>query len=194
MDSAADEDPARETSLLRIDEWDAWRPDILSDPAPYVPQDEAPGEVRVDQTSLFGQADAHVRAVHEAMLGIPLSKTMISCAEISLLLYDKTIPDSKNELLVRNLLTVLCLDKYRAHFQDYVYSYDRGRTQSSPYVDMEFATISPRAAGGFFHIAHNRNTRPPGARSNISTLLREILSGNHVADRHAAFSEKIPVA
>ena len=117
-----------------------------------------------DQTSLFGQADARVRAAHEATQDIPLSKTMISCAEISLLLCDRPIADAPNELLGRKLFNVLSLDKYRAHFQEYVYSYDHGawsRIQSTPYVDLEFATISPRAAEGFFNTVQNMNPRPP---------------------------------
>ena len=66
-----------------------------------------------------------------------------------------------------------------------------GRAQSIPYVAMEFATVSLRAEEGCFHIARNRNLRPPGARSNIATLLRGILRGNSFADLHAALSENI---
>ena len=164
LGSTVEEGAGRETSPLRIEELDAWRPDILRNLSPYVLQDDAPDEVRADQTSLFGQAEAHVLAVHAAMQGVPLSKTMISCDEIAILLYDKTITVAKNELLVSKLFTVLFVDKYRAHFQEYVYSYDHGawsRIQSTPYVDLEFATISPRAAEGFFNTVQNMNPRPP---------------------------------
>ena len=195
--SAIDEGPGRRTCALRLDEWDAWRPDVMRNLSPYVLQDDAADEVRADQTSLFGQAEAHVRAVHVAMQGVPLSKTMISCAEIAMLPYDKTITDAKNELLVSKISTVLFIDKYRTHFHEYVYSYDHGawsRTQSIPYVDLEFATISIRAAEGFFHTVHNRSPRPPCSVSDIAILLRTILSGKTVAELHAAHSGKIPGA
>ena len=85
------------------------------------------------------------------MGGIPLSRTHLACAQIALLLYDKTHNEAKNELLVRKLFAAISNDKYRAHFQENGYAYGHGswsRITSMPYVDLEFATTSPRATEG----------------------------------------------
>ena len=149
----------------------------------YYAEDTDPDEIQTDPHTLVEQVDAHIASVLGYIPGIREDKAKTACAQVALLLYDKSYNESKNELLVCKLFAVLFRGEYRSHYDD-TYAYMRGswnRVTALPYSALEFATNSIRAAEGVFRILHSEYPHPRRSISAIAERMRDILENQSVS-------------
>ena len=143
----------------------------------YYAEDTDPDAIQTDPHTPVEQVDAHIASVSEYIPGIREDKAKTACAQVALLLYDKSYSESKNELLACKLFSVLFRGEYRSRYDD-TYAYMRGawgRSTTLPYAALEFATNSIRAAEGVFRILHIEYPHPRRSISVIVERMRDIL-------------------
>ena len=69
----------------------------------YYSEDPDPDEIQTDPHTLVEQVDAHIASVREYTPGIREDKAKTACAQVALLLYDKSYNGSKNEHLAQSI-------------------------------------------------------------------------------------------
>ena len=90
--------------------------DLLRSLSEYYAEDEATGEKHEDPRSLLGEVDLQMQEIQGA-LPVGICREQLGCALTAILLFDKSIIVSMNELLVCKLFTMIFRGKYRAHYE-----------------------------------------------------------------------------
>ena len=159
----------------------------------YLP-DIDPGEERCDPATLLDSVAHHIRRVDETTSRSTLDRYQYACAKTVLLLYNHSSSECRNELLICKLLAVLFDGLYRSHYDDVVYVYDHGswnRVFGLPYVALEFATSTIRAAEGAFALIQSESPNTARAWIPIAHQLGRMFAEKSIADLTSATVERL---
>ena len=157
--------------------------DLLRSLSEYYAEEEIPEDTHEDPRSLLGQVDLQMKEIQVA-LHPGICRGKIGCALTAILFFDKSISESRNELLVCKLFTMISRGEYRAHCESTDYLYSNGSwssIHSIPYPALEYATSRIRAADGCFRLLASPKPNMPRSKEAFFPFISEVVSSMDMA-------------